>query len=357
MKIFNNESIDWLLCGNPNNNNGISLKLDQILNVNSYNLLSNINLNQILDTNSYNRYINNIFLNLNQILDINSHYLLLNISYKYNKYINDISLNPNQISDIDSFNLLLDGSYKYNETINEYISNESVDWFDPNNWSLNRIPNNNDTVLIVNKIVVSFGYSNVLIKNLIIRSNGILIIYNYLKIIKNMTITNSCFLLFNNLLLNNLKTNNAVIWLIDNPILYTNTDIHVNNGDILIVNNSSTSYIIHNTLHNNGIISMLQSSNLIILGSNYYQYISGKTIIYYRSSSTIGSIIAKNISILGILEIIDDHMGDNYVENNKIICTPIYIGNIIDFNATIINKTNKRENIIVSNNNITICFT
>jgi hypothetical protein len=232
---------------------------------------------------------------------------------------------------------------------NIFISQES-DWCNPSYWSLNRIPNDSDTVIIRNKVVIIVALNDITIKNLIIEENTIFSTYNTLNIIENCIVKDSVFMLFNNVFTSVIQTNNSVIWLMNNASLSTNKNIIINLNDNYIIGESSISSI-KRGLTNEGTLTITKCSTLSV--PHYNQTKSGSTIIYYDSILKTGNMIAKNIDMIGQLEI--KQYGDTPIKNIS-SCIPIFRGDMIQFNVFLVNELTVPIKMNIYKHNVTMCL-
>jgi len=226
-----------------------------------------------------------------------------------------------------------------------YTSDYSVNWFDPNNWSLDRIPNINDTVIIHGKIVIIWPYSNhTIIKNFILTRGTIFSNYNILTIQQNLTINSSTFMLFNDLYCQEMKTIQSLLWLLKNSNIYTFHPLHIGKQDCLYVGADSRS-VLNTSIINDGIVDIFPNSSLIV--KKYEQ----RGIIKFNidSINNIGIIYGGDIMVFGSIWF------DKYqINEGAVKCRPIFEGNIVGFNVTVKNELGYPVKLNVDKN-ISIC--
>lgn len=232
--------------------------------------------------------------------------------------------------------------------INEYIDPLQPDWFDAENWSLNRVPTENDTALIRNKYVILYG-TETKIKNLWLKSNAIFALYNKLNIREEFLIQDSTILLFNNLSFPSITNSNALIWLMNNACLETKTPVHLHKSDVMIVGLDSPKSIVTSHLINDGGLTLLPSSNLKV--ENFNQSVTGHLTI--QTDNNFGLIVADQISMFGLLKLkqyYQPHM------KSSAICRPILLGQIKNFNVTLEQNLKNFGGLHVSKTAVVLCL-
>jgi len=226
---------------------------------------------------------------------------------------------------------------------NHFFNQNSSDWFDKNNWSLNHIPNNQDNVIIDSNLVVNLydhNKTNASIQNLYVKQNTIFGIYN--KIYTNNLINNGFIMLFDEMNVYNISQL-GIFWM--NNAIINIENLFINQRDHLRINIGSNNTFINGNIYNNGILSLSPMSKVFI--KNYYQY-NGTLNINIQNDIPV--IITNNAIINGTITIQKDN-----TRKNKIIC-----GNIINSKNIIfdpkITPNDFIVNITQNKNNIQICI-